>query len=338
MPIRFADLDMDTSGTRDFIMRSRIPTIIQLLLIFIVALVASVSVTVHVADKVVIMMTLLLLFCAVGGYVAMILQRSRDLVLATEFQNTMFASALGTDNKFCLIIKTDGTIVYMDQAFQGIFPDFLRQPQRTIGSLLQYGNVNHVEKEKILAVIGRGVYDKVIFDIRASNNEDYKIVMSVEPILRPTGYILLRCREYIEQRVAEDKMAFKNIPLFSKSTISLFSYVMDTMSMGLYMAGPGGNIIYANPLLEQWLGFREGEITSGNLSLQDIIYQDGKRAGAIDPNDYEGTVTLQKKVGGLMKAFINQKVIRDDVGKVIGCTALVHHFVEPNTEIKKKLW
>ena len=46
----------------------------------------------------------------VDNYAEIQLQRSRDMVLSTEFQNALFASALGINNKFCLIIKRDGNI------------------------------------------------------------------------------------------------------------------------------------------------------------------------------------------------------------------------------------
>ena len=116
---------------------------------------------------------------AVGWYVIVLLQRSRDLVMTTEFQNALFASALGINNKFCLIINRDGNIVYLDRSFQEMFPDFLKQPRRTIDILLEYGRVSGEEGKKIYAVIERGVYGKVVFDIRGSDGMFYKIVMSV---------------------------------------------------------------------------------------------------------------------------------------------------------------
>lgn len=339
MPIRYSDMDLSDSGAKDFVVRKRAPTIMQMLLIFASVLVVSVSVTVSVIDRMALVTILLIMMGAVGWYVIVQLQRGRDLVLATEFQNALFASALGINNKFCLIIKRDGNIVYLDRAFQQMFPEFLKITHRTVDNLLQYGKVQPDDKRKIFNAIERDVFDKVIFEIRGSDNHFYKIVMSIEPILRPSGFILLRGREFIEQRSAAKDIstALTQTPMLNKSNIALFSHVMDTMNMGVYMTDPKGNIIYANPVLEHWLAFNEGEITSSSLSLQDLFYQGGKRVDHIEPDNYEGEVTMQKKIGGSLKVFINQKILRDN-DKVMGCTAIVHNITDQAGDAKNKLW
>jgi PAS domain S-box-containing protein len=335
MPIRYTDLDFGTSGARDFVIRKRTPTQIQLFIIFAVSLFIVATLTFSVNNQTALLSILFIVIVMMGWYVMLQVQRARDLVLATEFQNALFASALGINNKFCIIIKRDGNIVYLDRSFQEMFPDFLKQPRRTIDVLLDQGKVSRPDSERIYSSIERGVYEKVIFEIRGVGNVFHKMVMTIEPILRPSGFILLRGREFVESRSEDDAAP---TPSLSKSTITLFSHVMDTMNMGVYMTGPTGNVVYVNPVLEQWLGYRDGETTSSNLSLQDLIMQGAERAETIEPDNYEGEVVLQKKAGGMMKAFINQKVIRDEFNKVVGCTALVHNFSEQTSDVKKKLW
>lgn len=338
MAIRYTDLDLDTNGARDFVIRRRTPTIIQLAVMFGATLLVAVSVVVAVTDKFLLALLLIGFIGLAGWYVILTMQRNRDLLMATEFQNALFASALGLHNRFCMIIRRNGSIIYLDRLFQEMFPDFMRQQTRSIDALLDLGKVSRGDSEKIYSAIERGVYEKVIFDIRGGDNRFTKVVMSIEPILRPSGFILLRGREFIETRKSSDpagKAAASN--LMSKSSITLFSHVMDTMNMGVYMTGPSGSLIYVNPVLEQWLGFSEGEIASGNLSLQDIIHPGGARPDAIEPSDYEGEIMLQKKNGGMMKSFVNQKIIRGEDDKILGCTALVHHFAESDNA-KKKPW
>ena len=62
--------------------------------------------------------------------------RLRDLVLATEFQNAMLASAAQLSTRFCLITKRDGSIVYVDPGFQKLFPHFMQSNDRNIDGLL----------------------------------------------------------------------------------------------------------------------------------------------------------------------------------------------------------
>lgn len=339
MAIRYTDLDLDTSGARDFVIRKRTPTVVQLAILFAVTLFLSIILISTISNKSLLVLLLLAFIGGSGWYVVVSMQHSRDLLMATEFQNALFASALGLHNKFCMIIRRNGNIIYLDRLFQDMFPDFMRQQTRSIDALLEQGRVSQSDSEKIYSAIERGVYEKVIFDIRGGDSRFTKVVMSIEPILRPSGFILLRGREFIETRKAGGGAAgtASASNLMSKSSITLFSHVMDTMNMGVYMTGPTGSLIYVNPVLEQWLGFNEGEIAGGNLSLQDIIHQGGTRADAIEPGDYEGEIMLQKKTGAMMKSFVNQKIIRDESGKILGCTALVHHFTEQGGG-KNKPW
>lgn len=335
MSIRYTDLDSGDNSLRDFVVRRRTPTITQLLVIFLSIILISVSISISIDDRFQMLSILSLLLVITAWYVIIIVQRNRDLVLATEFQNSLFASALGINNKFCLIIRPDGNIVYLDRSFQDIFPDFLKQPRRTVDVLLEQGKVAEEESNKIYSAIEQGVYSKVIFNIRGVGNVYHKMVVSIEPIMRPSGFILLRGREFVESRSAEDRPS--NDPM-SKSSITLFSHVMDTMNMGVYMTDPSGSLIYVNPVLEEWLGYRDSELTNKTLSLQDIISQGGKRSEQIEPDNYEGEVMLLKKTGGMMKSFINQKIIQDDNGKTMGCTALVHNFMDQTNDTKSKLW
>lgn len=338
MSVRYTDLDAGSNGARDFVIRKRTPTISQLAVIFLSGLLIAVSIVFTISDKAMLISILAILAISIGWYATLQVQRNRDLLLATEFQNALFASALGLNNKFCMIIRPDGNIVYLDRSFQEMFPDFLRQSRRTVDMLLETGKVSKEERLKISAAIEKGVYEKIVFNIRGAGNQFYHMIMSIEPILRPKGFILLRGREFIDTRsdeaIPEDSHSITS--LLNKSSITLFSHVMDTMNMGVYMTGPEGSIVYANPVLEQWLNFREGEITSSSLSLQDIIYQGSGRAETIEPDNFEGEVKLQKKTGGLMNCFINQKIIRDEHGKVMGCTALVHNYSQNVADVKKK--
>ena len=343
MAIRYTDFISRKDAPSDFMPRDRKPTVFELMLIFVFALALSVSLPVFILDKMMLIFWMCLMLSLAGWYVIVELTRSRDLILATEFQNALFASALGFNNKFCLIIKREGSIVYMDNGFQKMFPELVRERMISIAGMLKHGKVATIDKEKIFSALDRGVYDKIIFDIRTSDNQTVKIVMSLEPIIRPSGFILLRAREFVEQRSregapAEPKVQNTGNPLLTKSSITLFAYIMDRMNTGVYMTDPTGMIIYANRLTEQWLGYRESEIITTNLTLKDIVHQGSSDPGTISPENFEGEVTLRKKEGGLIKAFINQKVILGDEDKLLGCVALINNIVEKDPNLKKSLW
>ncbi len=331
---RLTDLDLKSTGAQDFIIRKRTLSVLHILIIFLSIQLIVISVTVAVIDKYMLVIMLVLLMSIVSWYMVMQTQRNRDLLLATEFQNALFASALGMNHKFCIIIKRDGSIVYYDRSFQDMFPDFMRQPRRAIDVLLEQGKVSREDSDKIFSVIERGTYESVILEIRCANNLYVKIVLSIEPIMRPSGFILLRGREFIESRSSD--AAASRVANLNPSSLALFSSVMDTMDAGVYMTAPDGSLSYVNAVLEHWLGYNDGEITASTLALKDIVMQD-TRATSSEPDNFEGDVTFRRKNGSHVKFNISQKVMRDDGNKVVGCTAVVHQ-IQDGSDEKKKIW
>ena len=336
MAIRYSDMSLEESGARDFVARQRTPTFPQVATICVSAALISISIVLSASNETMLVATILALFAIIGWYVIYHLMRSRDTLLATEFQNAMFASAMGLHNKFCLIIKRDGTIVYLDQSFRILFPDFLQQRHRSIDMLLKQGKVSREDNDRVHHALDKGVYDKVIVDIVDAHGIAHRIILSIEPILRPAGFIMLRGREYVENRGSGDAIPTSSLRLFDKSSISLFSDVMEHLKMGLYMASPIGNLIYCNPLLEAWLGYNEGEVVARNLNIAHLVPSQRAENASSYLADIEGIVQLARKPGGFVRAFVNQKVIHDDTGRVLGCAAVVHLYRQnPPTDKQK---
>ncbi len=203
MVFRFTDIDSAASGVKDFITRSRTPSVLQVTALLLTALIISLSIIVSVTDKLALISILCILIAAVGWYVLVQTQQNRDLVLATEFQNALFSAAMNMNSKFCLIIRPDGTMVYLDRSFQELFREFLRQPRRNFAIFLEYAEVSNKDRDALYASFARGVPEQVTLDIRTGDGQTEKIVMSIEPIKRPSGFILLRAHDFIEKRSGE---------------------------------------------------------------------------------------------------------------------------------------
>lgn len=336
MTIRFTDIlssgntSPATDNRQDFVVRTRRPLWQTLFFMFISVLPIAITLSILIKDTIVFGEVLFVLLGSLGVYVVLVVQRCRDLVLATEFQNALFSSALGHSNKFCLIIKDDNSISYIDRSLQEMFPSFHKEPRRAIDVLLEQGQVSKEERKMVFSALERRVRGKVVFDIIDHKKQSHRIMMSIEPITRPKGFMLLRGREFVEKRVLGPQLPDNNkIPVFNKTNISLFSYIMDSMDIGAYMIDLFGNITYANLTLEQWLDFDEDELANGNLSLKDIISQSGLEGYVEDLKNFEGEVILQRKIGGHIKATINQKAMYDEQGAIIGYSALVRqHKIE----------
>lgn len=323
----------DSSG--EFISRERSPTNMQLAFLFVFACFVCSTLVLFVKEPIVLIITLILITLVAGWYVIVQIQRNRDLLLSTEFQNALFTSALGSSNKFCLIVQNNYDITYMDRAFYNLFSGFIKTPYRNLESLFRYGDVAQEERDKIYAAIEHNVKESVIFSIKASDDKQHKIFLSVEPIARPSGYTLLRARDYIEKRAtvtAKDTGPASKFPPFASS---LISGLLEKDAI-VFLADKSGNLVYVSHELEKQLGYNENEILSRNMNMQDIIYVGSSKPAEIVLEDYEGEIILQKKDSSLSKFSINQKLAKDKLGGVVGCSAFLNNPEHAST--KKKIW
>lgn len=138
------------------------------------------------------------LVCLVVGtllyVVAKQLERHKKALETTEFLNALFSSALGSEYKFCIIVKKDdGRIVYLNNGFQKVFPEMLPIADRTIESLLQLHNVNEISQKEVIQSIKKGVSKEI--DLKIGTGKDNKksnLSFVIEPISRPAGFCLVR--------------------------------------------------------------------------------------------------------------------------------------------------
>lgn len=182
-------------STGDFVVRKRNHAAMQWLIICLSVIMVCLSVTLMIADRLTVTSTLFVIIGITCWYVATQMQHNRDLLNATEFQNALFASALGLGHKFCMIITRDGGVIYFDRPFQSCFPDFMKQPARSLGVFLELTQVSDAEREKLMSAIQQGGYDKITLTVRTAGGVTERMLVSIEPILRPSGYILLRGRD-----------------------------------------------------------------------------------------------------------------------------------------------
>ena len=327
----------DVAAQSDFVIRKRIPMWQMLVLMFVAAEILAVALGTIIDNLVVFAEVVFIIFAVVGTYVLLTLQRGRDLVLATEFQNLLFYSALAHSNDFCIIIKNDGSVAYISPSFQGLFPNFAKESHRSINSLLEHAQVSLEQRKIIFSAIDKNINGRVIFDVVDAKKQAHRLIMSAEPIARPRGFTILRGREFVEKREVSNPLSNNAPHLFSKSSFDFLSYITNNMELGAYITDAQGNINYSSPTLEKWLYYDEGEIASRNLSMKDIFLANG----AFELNNFEGGAQLQRKIGGIVKVFINQKPMFDERGVIIGFIAIIHLADAANnslTDSRKNSW
>ncbi|NBX03674.1 MAG: hypothetical protein EBR02_06405 [Alphaproteobacteria bacterium] len=135
--------------------------------------------------------------CVGGGALALFLgrqlERMQKIQQSTEFVSAIFSSALGKGYLFCIAIREDGEIVYLNRPFQTSFPDFIAQPKLTLQTLMKMQGVSEDDSIKIRAAISRPQDSSVTINMVIGNSNTVKpITFCIEPIERPSGFLLIR--------------------------------------------------------------------------------------------------------------------------------------------------
>lgn len=253
-------------------------------------------------------------------YVIFRKQQNLDLVMATEYQNMLFAQAVALGSNFCLFVRRDGTIVYANAGLRQAFPQFGYSEAQALEGVFEQGGVPKADRERIMGAIYSSSSDRLVFPIR-SNGEEKEYVLTVEPLQRPGGFTVIRGREYRGQRAGMQLLP----DVLRTTSADKLDHLLAASPAGLYVTDAFGRLEYVNPALEQMLGYHASELLEARISIHRLFYQ---LAGQPVPDDYtlsdyNGEALMQKKQGALLNASLRQTIIRDADGKIIGASGTI---------------
>lgn len=121
------------------------------------------------------------------------LEKLKMLLQVSEFMNALFSSALAKRFKFVAIVRLNGDIIYFNRPFQEYFPDFAGLEKRTITNLLEMAQANAEHKEAVLAAMTQQSESRTSVILHVGADKAVKpFTLSIEPIERPLGFVLLR--------------------------------------------------------------------------------------------------------------------------------------------------
>ncbi len=247
-------------------------------------------------------------------------QQSLDLVMATEYQNMLFAQAAAQGSNFCLFVRRDGTIVYADKGLRDVFPNFAYSEAQALEGVFEAGGVTKADRERIMGAIYGGSSERLVFPIKAGG-ETREFILTVEPLSRPGGFAVIRGREYRGQRAGTQLMP----DVLRTTSADKLDHLLSNSPIGLYVTDNFGRLEYVNPALEIMLGYKPSELLDAHIAIYRLFYQ---LNGQPVPDDYtlseyKGEALLQKKQGLLLRVELLQIPIRDQDGKLTGATGTV---------------
>jgi signal transduction histidine kinase len=306
--------DENVRSPRDFVRRRRLPTHIQYCFIFL-SFYALIVGTFVVTDSTFKFSVITLFWVgAVAAVIAFAIQISRDIVLATEYQNAVFSSALSARSLFTVIARTDGTILHFDRGVQKLFPRFSRFSQRDVSTLLEAAMASPEQTNVVLDAVRSMQVSRQVLTLKDANNAPLKVVLDIEIIDYPAQFAVIHARKFIERVEAAEGGRVD----MTGATIASALAVADTLPVAVLATNAEGVMNYANGQAQTLLGYNTSELVKKTLSLASVVRlkQGQLRICASD-------AMLTDVSGRTLEAHVDIRSIGDD-NKPLGVLVLIY--------------
>jgi two-component system cell cycle sensor histidine kinase/response regulator CckA len=279
-------------------------------------IIASLSISQNIWLSILIILAILTSLLAV---ICSFILKNRAIVAATEFQNAIFAGAAKLITEFCIIIRGDGKVVYVDPEYSTRF--FKNEKIVNIDTLYKKAIINKKERDKLFASLADGKKETINFTFPMTPEEKAPLAFSIEPIgvyskiesikklrlavrpiARPSGYFLLKAPREDKIEINEDQR----------------DVYLKKFSVGTYSLKSNGEFKEVNNILEENLGYSNEEIVGLGLSFSNIFYEEETAVKLAEANDnWQSVVPLRNKGNMIVSAVVDHRVIKDKNGKIL---------------------
>ena len=121
--------------------------------------------------------------------------KMRKIIMITEFQSLLFASALRIETSFCMIVNDKLDVLYIDADGQQLFNrDGSLESYKSLKMdiFLMHANLNENDKQGLLHAIERKESFMVQHDIGCKEDKLNNVKTYLKPLSRPMGFFLLQ--------------------------------------------------------------------------------------------------------------------------------------------------
>ena len=247
----------------------------------------------------------------IGSLIISRYQRNLDLVMHTEFQNLLFTQGLALGCTFCLFVRRDGTITYATDGMYRLLGSSTTESQM-LDAVFERGGIPAADRERILEAIYSSSGESLLFTIPEVTDRDKKYVMTVEPLSRPRGHVMVRVREYKDRSGAVTRPV-TNVPQ---------EQLLDDTPIGLYATDGYGQFTYVNPVFARLLGYAPREMVASQLTLANVLSALGDRtlSGEYMLDDFKGFASFKTRSGRVIPGVLFQTVLRSDHSKMLNAS------------------
>jgi PAS domain S-box-containing protein len=241
--------------------------------------------------------------------------------MTTEHQNLLFSQALSIGSEFSIIVRQSGTIVYANRGLHSFFGGTAVGESKALESIFERGGVSKPDRERVMGSIYNNMSDRLVFPIPTTGGEPREIILTIEPLARPAGFILIRGREFRGERTG-----LQMLPEMLRSTsVDKLDHLLTTTPIAHYATDVVGRIEYVNDALERAFGYTPGEILENRFTLSTLLLQMNGKAVTQDYTigDFTGEAVVHSKSGKPVSCLLFQSVIRDEKNKPVGATGSI---------------
>ncbi|AAV86528.1 response regulator [Anaplasma marginale] len=239
------------------------------------------------------------------------LNRYPKIIATIEYQNMIFANALNHDTEFCLILKSNGNVVYSDARFNARFKNLGRRPLNLF-SILKLGNLSEDEIARFLGALKNKSPVRTYFSVSKKNSvSNFSLILDpiadnpqvdveqeatfrllLNPLSRPQDYFVLKAMKITKEEVHER--------------------LLHRHKVGSYLLNQEGVIISAN---ENFLRIFELEAIKRHTLFSDFLSKNQSDAA-------EDEAVFITSTGTMFKAHVTQEVFYDKSNNSYTCGLL----------------
>ncbi|ACZ49348.1 putative histidine kinase sensor protein [Anaplasma centrale str. Israel] len=239
------------------------------------------------------------------------LSRYPKIIATIEYQNMIFANALNHDTEFCLILKSNGDVVYSDARFNARFKNLGRRPFNLF-SILKLGNLSDDEIARFLDALKNKSPVRTYFSVSKKNSvSNFSLILDpiadnpqvdatqevtfrlfLNPLSRPQDYFVLKAMKITKEEVHER--------------------LLHRHKVGSYLLNQDGVIISAN---ENFLRIFELESIKRHTLFSDFLSKNQSDAAGDE-------VIFTTATGTMFKAHVTQEVFYDKSNNSYTCGLL----------------
>lgn len=125
-------------------------------------------------------------------YIVFLKQQNLDLVTQTEFQNLLFSQAAAIGSIFCVFVKRDGEIVYVNRGLSHLLGDGTQRNFSHLASLLEELALPKPTNEAIQDAVFTLDCVSLPIAISRHSGEAVSLTLEIAPLARPSGYVVLK--------------------------------------------------------------------------------------------------------------------------------------------------